>query len=42
MLYAGAANNDTLASAMQYFNTPIVTKGRIVVGIENKLNVFKP
>jgi hypothetical protein len=32
----------TLTSPIQYFNTPIAAKGRIVVGVDGALDVFAP
>lgn len=42
-VYAGGdATNDALGGSMQYFNSPIVAKGRIAIATPSKLVVFKP
>jgi hypothetical protein len=42
VVFAGGTPTDALASAMQYFNTPIDAKGRVVVAAGARLYVFKP
>lgn len=41
-LFAGGAPTDALGATMQYFNSPIIAKGRVVVPTNGKLVVFKP
>jgi hypothetical protein len=36
------SGSDSMGATMQYFNTPIVAKGRIAVATAGKLNLFKP
>jgi hypothetical protein len=41
-IFAGGGASDGLGATMQYFNTPIVAKGRIAVATKGRLVVFKP
>jgi hypothetical protein len=41
-IFAGGTASDLMPTAIQYFNTPIDAKGRIVVGVTGHLYVFKP
>jgi hypothetical protein len=41
-VFAGGGATDVMTRPMQYFNTPIAAKGRIVVATPSQLVVFKP
>jgi hypothetical protein len=42
LVYGGGGASDGMADSIQYFNTTIAAKGRIVAGAGNQVYVFRP